>query len=281
MKIRSELSKKVLNSRKIQLLIANEINSGAYKIPVHLALGHESSSTAVVAASEIGDLFSLTHRNLHFHIALGADFESIDSEYKLLKTGLSSGLLGSMNMTNSSRGNVYTSNILANNLAVANGLALSLIITDRNNVVWAVTGDGAIEEGTFYESLIVATAIDLPVIFLVENNQWSLGSKIEERRKKIDLKKISEGLGINYYLFTGNNVNEYYKELVDIRNRCVNKKFPIIIEFEVTTLGGYQIEEASGKRFINYHAGALKIEPNADYIFEETINDPVYVESIN
>ena len=281
MEIRSELSKKVLDSRKIQLLIANEINNGTYKIPVHLALGHESSSTAVVAASEIGDLFSLTHRNLHFHIALGADFESIDSEYKLLKTGLSSGLLGSMNMTNASRGNVYTSNILANNLAVANGLALSLIITGRNNVVWAVTGDGAIEEGTFYESLIVATAIDLPVIFIVENNQWSLGSKIEERRKKIDLKKISEGLGINYYLFTGNNVNNYYKELVNIRNRCVTEKFPIIIEFEVTTLGGYQIEEDSGKRYINYHAGALKIKPNTNYIFEETINDPVYVESIN
>jgi len=279
--IRSELSKKVLDSRKIQLLIANEINNGTYKIPVHLALGHESSSTAVVAASEIGDLFSLTHRNLHFHIALGADFESIDSEYKLLKTGLSSGLLGSMNMTNASRGNVYTSNILANNLAVANGLALSLIITGRNNVVWAVTGDGAIEEGTFYESLVVATAIDLPVIFIVENNQWSLGSKIEERRKKIDLKKISEGLGINYYLFTGNNVNNYYKELVNIRNRCVTEKFPIIIEFEVTTLGGYQIEEGSGKRYINYHAGGLKIKPNTNYIFEETINDPVYVESIN
>jgi len=281
MEIRSELSKKVLDSRKIQLLIANEINDGTYKIPVHLALGHEASSTAVVAASKIGDLFSLTHRNLHFHIALGADFKSIDSEYKLLKTGLSSGLLGSMNMTNASRGNVYTSNILANNLAVANGLALSLIITGRNNVVWAVTGDGAIEEGTFYESLIVATAIDLPVIFIVENNQWSLGSKIEERRKKIDLKKISEGLGINYYLFTGNNVNEYYKELVNVRNRCVTEKFPTIIEFEVTTLGGYQIEEDSGKRYINYHAGALKIKPNTNYIFEETINDPVYVESVN
>ena len=184
-------------------------------------------------------------------------------------------------MTNASRGNVYTSNILANNLAVANGLALSLIITGRNNVVWAVTGDGAIEEGTFYESLIVATAIDLPVIFIVENNQWSLGSKIEERRKKIDLKKISEGLGINYYLFTGNNVNEYYKELVNVRNRCVTEKFPTIIEFEVTTLGGYQIEEDSGKRYINYHAGALKIKPNTNYIFEETINDPVYVESVN
>ena len=281
MELKSELYKRVLDNRKIQLLIASEINSGAYKIPVHLALGHESTSTAVAAASEPGDLFSLTHRNLHFHIALGADFESINSEYKLLKTGLSGGLLGSMNMTNASKGNVYTSNILANNLAVANGLALSLLMTKKNNIVWAVTGDGAIEEGAFYESLLIAAAIDLPVIFLVENNQWSLGSKIEERRKKINLKKIGEGLGINYFLLAGNDVNDYYKELVNIRNQCITEKFPIIVEFEVTTLGGYQTEEESGKRYINYHAGALKIKPNANFIFEETHNDPVYVGSIN
>lgn len=281
MELRSELSKKVLESRKIQLLIANEINSGAYKIPVHLALGHEATATATAAASEFGDLFSLTHRNLHFHIALGADFESINSEYKLLKTGLSGGLLGSMNMTNTSRGNVYTSNVLANNLAVANGLALSLIIRNRNNIVWAVTGDGAIEEGAFYESLIIAVAIDLPIIFVVENNQWSLGSKIKDRRKKIDLKKIGDGLGISYFSFVGNNVNDYYKELVKIRNQSIKYKCPIIVEFEVTTLGGYQIEEENGKRYINYHSGGLKIKPNSNNVFEETINDPVYVEMVN
>lgn len=281
MDLKSELSKKVLENRRIQIFLAREINNGAYKIPVHLALGHESIATAVAAASETGDLFAFTHRNLHFHIALGADFESIDYEYKLHKDGLSGGLLGSMNMTNSLKGNVYTSNILANNLAVANGLALSLVVKKENSVVWAVTGDGAIEEGTFYESLIIAAAIDLPIIFIVENNQWSLGSKIEDRRKQIDLKNIGEGLGINHFSFKGNSVNDYHNKLVEIRNLSIKKKHPIIVEFEVTTLGGYQIEEESGKRYINYHAGGLKIMPNDDYVFEETINDPVFVESIN
>jgi pyruvate dehydrogenase E1 component alpha subunit len=281
MDLKYELSKKVLENRRIQIFLAREINNGTYKIPVHLALGHESIATAIVATSRTGDLFALTHRNLHFHIALGADFESIDCEYKLLEDGLSGGSLGSMNMTNSLKGNVYTSNILANNLAVANGLALSLVLKKESNVVWAVTGDGAIEEGTFFESLIIAAALDLPVIFIVENNQWSLGSKIEDRRKKIDLKNIGEGLGINYFLFTGNSVNDYHKKLLDIRNLSIKQKHPIIVEFEVTTLGGYQIEEDSSKRYINYHAGGLKIMPNDNYVFEETKNDPVFVESIN
>ena len=278
--LRSELSKKVFENRNIQLLIARQINSGAYKIPVHLALGHEATATSIVATSEDGDLFSLTHRNVHFHIALGADFDSIDSEYKLFKNGLSGGLLGSMNMTNSLRGNVYTSNILANNLAVATGLALSLVVKNKKNIVWAITGDGAIEEGAFFESLLIAAAIDLPIIFVVENNQWSLGSKIEDRRKKIDLKNIGEGLGISYFSFSGNSVNNYHERLVDIRNQCVTDRNPIIIEFEVTTLGGYEIEEESGKRYINYHAGGLKVMPNANNVFEETTNDPVYVESV-
>ena len=281
MNLKSELSNKVLENRKIQMLLAREINNGTYKIPVHLALGHESVATAIAATSENGDLFALTHRNLHFHIALGADFESIDYEYKLLEGGLSGGLLGSMNMTNYLKGNVYTSNILANNLAVANGLALSLVVKKESHVVWAVTGDGAIEEGTFFESLIIAAAIDLPIIFIVENNQWSLGSKIEDRRKKIDLKHIGEGLGINYFSFKGNSVNDYYTRLVDIRNLAIKNKHPIIVEFEVTTLGGYQIEEGLSKRYINYHAGGLKIMPNDNYVFEETTNDPVFVEGFD
>lgn len=281
MNLKSELSNKVLENRKIQILLAREINKGTYRIPVHLALGHESIATAIAATSQIGDLFALTHRNLHFHIALGADFELIDNEYKLLEGGLSGGLLGSMNMTNSVKGNVYTSNILANNLAVATGLALSLVVKKESNVVWAVTGDGAIEEGTFFESLIIAAAIDLPVIFVVENNQWSLGSKVEERRKKINLKNIGEGLGIKYFSFKGNNVNDYHSKLIDIRNLSIKNQHPIIVEFAVTTLGGYQIEEGSSKRYINYHAGGLKVMPNDNYIFEETTNDPVFVEGIN
>jgi pyruvate dehydrogenase E1 component alpha subunit len=156
-----------------------------------------------------------------------------------------------------------------------------IVIRTNNNEKMRITGDGAIEEGAFYESLLIAAAIDLPVIFIVENNQWSLGSKIEERRKKIDLKKIGEGLGLSYFSFTGNNVTDYYKKLLDIRNKCIKEKCPIIVEFEVTTLGGYQVEEETGKRYINYHSGGLRILPNSNNVFEETSNDPAYVESIN
>ena len=279
MRTKSELSQFVINSRKIQLQIAEQINHNVYKIPVHLALGHESISTSVVAASEPGDFFTFTHRNIHFHIALGASYESLDSEYKLEETGLAGGKLGSMNLTNPLSGNLYTSNILANNLAIANGIALSAKNKDLKTVVWAVTGDGAIEEGTFYEALLIATSLNLPIIFVIENNRWSLGTEIKERRIEISLEKIAQSFEVNYHYLSNNNVSEYVESVEKIRDKVVISQKPVIIEFQVTTLGGYFVEENAGQRYINYHAGGLKIEPDQNGVFNHDSTDPVFLEN--
>ena len=272
------LKNEVLRNRQTQIMVAEEVNKGTYKVPVHLALGHESVATAIIGAAQELDKFTFTHRNIHFHIALGADFDSLDSEYKLSTDGLAGGVLGSMNLTYTAKGNLYTSNILANNLAVSNGLSLSLKVKNEEGVVWAITGDGAIEEGTFYESLLIATSLNLNVIFIVENNRWSLGSEINERRKEISLQKLAESLGIKYYNLSGNNVWNYFNQLRSVRENSLTDGLPSLVEFNVTTLGGYFVEENSRNRYINYHAGRIKINPSSDGIIEENSNDPVYVE---
>lgn len=278
MSTKSDLSRKVVLSRRIQLQIAEQINRNVYKIPVHLALGHESVSTAVVAASKSEDLFTFTHRNIHFHIALGANFESLDSEYKLNEDGLAHGKLGSMNLTNPREGNLYTSNILANNLAISNGIALSLKSRNENAVVWAITGDGAIEEGVFFETLLISSSLNLPIVFVVENNRWSLGTEISERRVEISLASIAQSFGINYVGLAGNDVSEYFEKIQDIRQSVIKSQKPVLVEFHVSTLGGYFVDEPTGKRYINYHAGGLKIEPSSDDTFELNSTDPVFLE---
>ena len=275
---KSELSQLVLESRKIQLQIAEQINRNAYKIPVHLALGHESISTSVVAASGPEDFFTFTHRNIHFHIALGANYESLDSEYNLKETGLAGGKLGSMNLTNPLFGNLYTSNILANNLAIANGIALGVKNKNSKAVVWAVTGDGAIEEGVFYEALLIATSLNLPVIFVIENNRWSLGTEITERRIEISLEKIAQSFEVSYFSLSNNNVTEYTEIIKRIKDDVILSQKPVLIEFHVTTLGGYFVEENTGSRFINYHAGGLRVNPDENGFFNNDNTDPVFLE---
>jgi TPP-dependent pyruvate/acetoin dehydrogenase alpha subunit len=274
-----DLTQLVKKSRKIQLQIAEQINRNVYKIPVHLALGHETVSTSIVAASAPGDIFTFTHRNIHFHIALGANYDSLDSEYRLKENGLAGGRLGSMNLTNPSSGNLYTSNILANNLAIANGIALSIKNKNQKTVAWAVTGDGAIEEGVFYEALLIAASLNLPVVFVIENNRWSLGTEINERRIEISLEKIAQSFDLQYHHFSNNNVSEYSEAIKKIRDNVVLSQKPVLMEFQVTTLGGYFVEESNGKRYINYHAGGLKIEPDQNGIFSNDNTDPVYLEN--
>lgn len=279
MRTKSDLSQLILESRKIQLKIAEQINRGAYKIPVHLALGHESVSTSIVAASAPEDFFTFTHRNIHFHIALGASFESLDCEYQLKENGLAGGELGSMNLTNPQVGNLYTSNILASNLAIANGIALSAKNKKSTTVVWAVTGDGAIEEGGFYEALLIATSLSLPIIFVIENNRWSLGTEIQERRIEISLEKMAQSFEVKYFSLSNNSVTEYRDSLVNIRENVILSQKPALVEFEVSTLGGYFVEENNGKRFINYHAGGLKMVPDKNGVFNDDDTDPVFLES--
>ena len=165
-----KLAQKIKVMRKIQLNINKKMLKGQFKIPVHLAIGHEAVAACLAEAFSSSDKLLLTHRNIHFQLAFGATEEQLTNEYLLKFSGLASGKLGSMNLMNPNAGNIYTSNILGNNFSVALGIALSLKLKKQVGVVWVITGDGAIEEGAFYEAVLIASSLKLPIVFVVENN---------------------------------------------------------------------------------------------------------------
>jgi TPP-dependent pyruvate/acetoin dehydrogenase alpha subunit len=189
-KLAVKLANKICELRSIQLDINRSIISGEFLIPIHLAIGHEAIAVSVGEVLESEDKLLLTHRNIHYQLALNATKDQLNSEYILSQKGLAEGKLGSMNLMNPKKGNIYTSNILGNNLAVSLGIALASKMNSNQGVIWAVTGDGAIEGGTFYESILIASSLNLPIIFLIENNFWSLGTSITERRISINLELL-------------------------------------------------------------------------------------------
>jgi TPP-dependent pyruvate/acetoin dehydrogenase alpha subunit len=270
-----ELIEEISRLRHVQLAVNSEIVANKFKIPVHLALGHEALAVSVVEAMSGDDTILLTHRNIHYHLALGANQDELMSEYNLDSMGLAGGKFGSMNLNAVSKRNIYTSNILGNNLAVALGVSKSNQLQHFENVTWVVTGDGAIEEGVFYESLLSASSWKLPIVYVIENNQWSLGTKIDDRRTQIDLESFCNSLGVEYFELRGNGVVEYVRILREARQTARQGK-PVVIEAHLESLGGYYVEEELGTRYINYHAGKAKIEM-AGNVLEESNSDPVYV----
>ena len=193
---KNNIIRKIIWLRLAQIIVNNRYKKGDFDVPIHLAMGHEAIAVAVDSTMKDCDSLFLTHRNIHYNLArMGSLKEELD-EYYLREVGLAKGRLGSMNLSNPTKNIIYSSSILGNNLAVGSGFALGNKVKNPNGVVFISTGDGAIEEGSFYESLLFLKSNNLPSIIIVENNEWSLGTKINERRANIDLKKLASSLEI-------------------------------------------------------------------------------------
>jgi TPP-dependent pyruvate/acetoin dehydrogenase alpha subunit len=275
--VKSKLAQKIKVMREIQLNINKKMLGGQFKIPVHLAIGHEAVAVCLAEAFSSSDKLLLTHRNIHFQLAFGATEEQLTNEYLLKSSGLASGKLGSMNLMNPNAGNIYTSNILGNNFSVALGIALSLKLKKQVGVVWVITGDGAIEEGAFYEAVLIASSLKLPIVFVVENNRWSLGTSILERRTEIDLSKFVDSMNVGFQSLKDNDINNYLSTMLKTREIVAATTQPQVLEVEVHSLGGFYVaEDQDSKRYVNYHAGAIKIEPDENGIFEKNSTDPVF-----
>ncbi len=267
----------VLRIRQDQIRINKNIFENKYPVPIHLALGHEAICVAVNSQFSLEDQILLTHRNLHYHLAFGVSIKDIESSFLLVNEDSEVAKLGSMNLTQPNYGNIYTSNILGNNLVVGLGVAISSKITNPNSVTWIVTGDGAIEEGAFYESILNASSLKLKIIYIIENNSWSLATSIEERRSDIKLQSLCEAFDVGYTKLSGNDVVDYSEKINEVRNRCTKDSQPQVVEVELSSLGYYQVQHDSTFRIVNYHSGFSKVTYDASGVISQDIEDPVFL----
>jgi len=273
------LAEETLRIRMSMLHVNELIQAKAFRIPIHLAFGHEALAAAVAAVMRPEDRLALTHRNIHYNLARNPDLERELAEYRLEAEGLGGGRYGAMNLIQRPRGIAYTSSILANCLPVAVGIAKARAAEAQGAVTFAVTGDGAMEEGAFYEAVLLASSLRVPVVFLVENNEWSMYTRIEERRCSIDLRKLAASFGIDSFAFRGNDVCQAHARLEEIRAQTAATQLPCVVEVELSTLGDRVVEEPGRPaRTINYHHGAVPgYTLDAGPILEQSDRDPVHV----
>lgn len=146
--------------------------SGDLPYLLHLCGGNEQQLLDIFAEAEEGDWFFVSHRN-HYHSLLAGIgtmrvFENIASG-------------GSM-FSYSREKRVFSSAILAGNCGIAVGVAIALKASGSKNKVWCFLGDGASENGHFFEAVLYASGHDLPVEFIVENNGLQVDTPTELRR---------------------------------------------------------------------------------------------------
>ena len=161
-----------------------------FKIPIHLAFGHEAAAVGMDLTMQSDDVLCLTHRNAAYNLARSKSLDSALKQYRMEQRPDRIAQMASMNLALDDTGIIYTSSILGNNLAVAAGVAMNRKLMKRAGIVFVVTGDGAMEEGIFWETMIFARSHGLGLVIVVENNDYSMSSTIEQRRCPIELSLI-------------------------------------------------------------------------------------------
>ena len=275
-----EIAEEIIRLRLAQMIVNEHYKSGDFKIPIHLALGHEALAVAVSQAMTGQDKLVLSHRNIHYNLAREDSLKALLDEYLLKPEGIGQGRLGSMNLANVGAGIEYSSSILGNNLSVATGIALGHKVCDSGVVTFVVTGDGAIEEGAFYESLCFMRSHNLSVVIIVENNDWSLGTRIDERRGELDLGALGSALDIGVVSLQDNDPVDYMEKIAESRERAGETLTPVIVEVALATLGDWRLktDDYPEGKYINYHAGpAPTVDLSSGSVLHEDERDPVYV----
>jgi len=195
--------------RHIEETIARKYTEWKMRCPTHLSIGQEGIASGVSIALSKADLVMSTHRSHAHYIAKGGDPNTLIAEIYGKSTGCSSGIGGSMHLIDKSVGFMGSTSIVGNTIPIAVGLGLSLKLQKSKHISCVYFGDGSIEEGVFYESVNFAAIKKLPVLFICENNFYSVYSSLKVRQPEgRKIYKMVEGIGIKSAFGDGNNAIE-------------------------------------------------------------------------
>jgi TPP-dependent pyruvate/acetoin dehydrogenase alpha subunit len=157
-----------------------EEHPGVIRGHTHLADGAEASIVGSLATLEAGDQLMTTYRCHGYPIALGTDTKAIMAEIYGRRDGLCGGYGGSMHLCDPGRGFVGTSGIVGQGIPQATGVAFASQLRKQGQIVLCFFGDGASKQGAFHESLNLASLWKLPVVYIMENNNYNVATRVEQ-----------------------------------------------------------------------------------------------------
>jgi TPP-dependent pyruvate/acetoin dehydrogenase alpha subunit len=198
--------KLMLTIRKAEEQIGDMVTAGKIKCPCHLAIGQEAIAVGVSSHLSSSDHVFGTHRSHAHYLAQGGDLYALFAETLGRVTGCSRGMGGSMHLYGGDFGFVGSVPIVAGTIPLAVGAGLAAKMDDCGDVAVAYFGDGATEEGSFQESLNVASVMGLPVVFVCENNLFSSHMYIGLRQPSGSTARFAKAHRIPAKVIDGNDV---------------------------------------------------------------------------
>lgn len=226
-----KIYEKFLLIRETEEKIAKKYSEWKMRCPTHLSVGQEMVSACISEIFTKKDTAISSHRAHAHYIGKGGNLKKMIAEIYGKSTGCSKGKGGSMHLIDLNSNFLGSTAIVGNSIPIGVGHALNLKIKKKNNVSLIFFGDAAIETGVFYESLNFSIIKNLPVIYICENNFYSVYTSIKDRQNEKKISSRIGGLGIKSIRVNTLNWKEVIKTLLFSKNFVLRNKKPIFLEF--------------------------------------------------
>lgn len=210
---------------------------------LHPYLGEEAIATGVCAALREEDYIVSTHRGHGHCIARGGELKRMVAEMAGRETGYCRGRGGSMHIADIASGNLGANGVVGAGIPLGVGAALGAAIRGDERVAAVFFSDGAANNGTFAEAMNLAAIWNLPVILVLENNQYAVSTPVEQVSRDADLYKRGEGYGVECFSVDGNDVLEVYERTVQARACCCESKGPVLMEAKTYRHAGHHVND--------------------------------------
>lgn len=244
-----DLYLKMERIREFDLRINKLVRRGFVQGMTHFSVGEEAASVGAIAPLTYDDIIFSNHRGHGQSIAKDMDLNKMMAELAGKATGISKGRGGSMHLADFEKGNYGTNGIVGGGYALAVGAALTQQYKKTKNVVVAFSGDGATNEGSFHESVNLASVWKLPVIFFIINNRYGISMDITKATNIPHLYTRADAYGIpGYYVEDGNDVMAVYERMKEVVDYVRAGNGPAIIEVESYRWFGHSTADAGKYR---------------------------------
>jgi len=228
-----DILRKMLMIRRAEehVIRFNEDYEGLIRGHFHVYIGQEATGVSVCEALQRDDYVFSTHRNHGHVIAKGGDPGKVLAEIIGRATGYCSGRAGTFHVAAPELKIIHTSAIVGGCLALAAGTAFASQVQETRAVSVVFFGDGAMEEGVFYESLNIAKLWQLPLIFLMENNYRRAGHSGSSHSAK-ELSNVPRALNVETTVVDGADVGAMYKTTTELVRRIRAGEGPFFVEVQ-------------------------------------------------
>ncbi|PTY00461.1 pyruvate dehydrogenase (acetyl-transferring) E1 component subunit alpha [Spartobacteria bacterium LR76] len=245
---RVKLLREMMRIRRFEQIALKFYNAGKMGGFLHLYIGQESVAVGTVSLMGDNDHVITAYRDHGHALAVGMGMNECMAELYGKATGCSKGKGGSMHYFAPDKNYWGGHGIVAGQTPLGLGLAYGIKYKGLKGAALCFLGDGAVNQGVVYESLNMASLFDLPVIYVIENNKYSMGTSLE-RSSVIDkcLAQRAEAFKVDWALANGEDVYEVRAVTQQALERAYEKSRPTVLEFQTYRYYGHSVADAKHK----------------------------------